>query len=566
MAFLFFFWIHAVGFVRDRRPRDAAVAGALAFAACATHVFYAVVVVFTGLTLQLWKICFPFHSTREHFRRMVFLGLAVMTGIVPYAVYRYITASPQANELHTQVQGVLFLSDALYVVDPFRLWAWLGPVGVVSFFLLAPLWSDRMRYAGLGYCISSLAMIPLVLFNPLLLPVLHKLMTYLAFRLILISPFYLLPAYFLVRSFSGWRSGPRPGMWPRLLTGFVLIAAAVQLRPLAGAALGGGNDGDRMSYTRWQDGLDYLSTLPEPVVVASDPVTSYSIPALTPHYVVCTLDQHASPNDLRVEERILAGRDILSPFVSAARSLELMNTHGATYVVLNQRFEGPMRLHYWSMDPSVYAAVRAKFMERPDLFDPVFDRDGFTVLRASGLMPAAGDPPPNPYLVDSIPHGFRTVGRQAGVAVLRAVSLESDRIERGGTVQLGLVWSTRGEHALENYVVAVRFDHQDPGLPLAGKPFPKLTRKVMEAFRGERYRFRSEHKLVGGFFGPDAWDAGQLVLDRNPIRVPSDMAPGSYRVSVTLLVVANQPNYRVHDLLFDDDVYQGLAIGQVTVR
>ncbi|MFQ5510890.1 MAG: hypothetical protein ACE5EO_03475 [Candidatus Krumholzibacteriia bacterium] len=567
IAFFFFFLIYGLAFIRNRDKRDAAAAAVLAFAASATHVFYAVAVVFAGLIVKLWKIYFPWHSAGEHMKRVMTLGLSVVLAMAPFTAYRYVTASPEANELHRQIQGVLFVTPTLYVADPIRLLTWLGPLGVVSFLALLPLWRERQNHAGLGYAMASLLTIPLVLFNPLLLPVLHKVMTYLVFRLNVVCPFYVLPAFFLVRWFARRRPGARRGGWSHVLTGLILIAVAVQLKPLASAAL----DHSRVereqahSYRMWEDGLQFLSALPGRAVIASDPVTSYSIPAFTQHHVVCTLDQHAPPNDLRVEERIGAARDIMSPFVSARRTAELIRTHGVTHVVLNQRFREPTGVHYWSVDPAVYAEARNKFVGQPDLFETLFDRDGFVVLRPAAADP--GDAPPlNRYYVDSIPGAFERVGRHAGTAFLEGVSIAGTDVERGGVMELALVWSSARRHPLANYVVSIRFDHADPRLPLAGRPFPKLVRKGAEALRGERYRFRAAHKIAGGLLGPDAWPEGQLVLDRSRVRIPKDVAPGEYTVAVKLLAVANQPNYRLHDLFYDDDLYDAPPVGRVVIR
>ena len=48
--------------------------------------------------------------------------------------------------------------------------------------------------------------------------------------------------------------------------------------------------------------------------------------------------------------------------------------------------------------------------------------------------------------------------------------------------------------------------------------------------------------------------------------VPNDMTPGRYDVSVKLLRIPNQPVYRLRDLLFDDDLYQGIRITDITIH
>jgi hypothetical protein len=37
-------------------------------------------------------------------------------------------------------------------------------------------------------------------------------------------------------------------------------------------------------------------------------------------------------------------------------------------------------------------------------------------------------------------------------------------------------------------------------------------------------------------------------------------------VSAKLLALANQPNYPLRDLFYDDDIYQGVPIGRISIR
>jgi len=114
--------------------------------------------------------------------------------------------------------------------------------------------------------------------------------------------------------------------------------------------------------------------------------------------------------------------------------------------------------------------------------------------------------------------------------------------------------------------VSVRFDRKIISLPFEGKPFPKITRKVMEKIRHERYRFRSDHMILGGLFGPDAWSMEDIVEDNVRVKLPTDLAPGRYRVQAKMLRIANQPNHELRDYFFDDDIYQGVRVGEITIE
>jgi len=136
----------------------------------------------------------------------------------------------------------------------------------------------------------------------------------------------------------------------------------------------------------------------------------------------------------------------------------------------------------------------------------------------------------------------------------------------GGELVLDLYWSRDRDLPPGTYVVTIRFDRKDLALPFDGRPFPKVTRKLVERWKGVRYRFRADHMIHGGLFAPDAWKLGDIVEDDVRIAVPSDIAPGRYRVQARMLRVANQPNHEWRDYFYDDDTYTGVEIGEVTIR
>jgi hypothetical protein len=170
-------------------------------------------------------------------------------------------------------------------------------------------------------------------------------------------------------------------------------------------------------------------------------------------------------------------------------------------------------------------------------------------------------------VVDALPGDVLTIGAPAGEARLEgAVIGGGGVVPAGGEVAGTLYWSRASVVPPGTYVVSIRFDRRMLSLPLEGKPFPKLTRKAMEELRGERYRFRADHMILGGLFGPDAWEANVLVEDGVRVQLPADLAPGRYHVQAKMLRVANQPNHDMRDFFFDDDVYQGVHIGEITIE
>jgi hypothetical protein len=58
----------------------------------------------------------------------------------------------------------------------------------------------------------------------------------------------------------------------------------------------------------------------------------------------------------------------------------------------------------------------------------------------------------------------------------------------------------------------------------------------------------------------------EIVEDDVRIAIPTDIAPGRYRVEATMRRVANQPNYLLRDFLYNDDSMSGVEIGEVTIQ
>jgi hypothetical protein len=297
-------------------------------------------------------------------------------------------------------------------------------------------------------------------------------------------------------------------------------------------------------------------------------VTSYLASAFTPHYVVCTLDQHAPPNDLRVEARMSAARDIVSPYTTAREKDRLIRSNRVTHIVINESLPPGLILNYWTLEPATAGDSEEMFRSLRYEFEPTGLGDGLTAFRWRNEERLSTLPRPAPRpVVETLPMSALAIGQPAGEAVLEGAVLHgAGIIPAGGELSLDLYWS-RPEAVLPGtYVVTVRFDRKVLPLPFDGKPFPKITRKIIEKWRGERYRFREDHMIMGGLFGPDAWAPGEIVEDDVRVRVPLDMAEGRYRVRAKMLRVANQPNHLLGDYLYDEDSYSGVEIGEVTVQ
>jgi hypothetical protein len=568
VGYLLLFLVVALDFVTRPRPKSLVWCSIFAFAAAAVHIQYAVLIGFVAGTILLWKTCFNTGSWREHLVRSSSLGLAAFMGMLPYAAFRYLTAfqSGGASDLHRQIQGAMFVSDRLFIANPLTAWQGAGLFGLAAAMAVIPLWPRRREYPALGYLIASMLTVVLIQFNPLFMPLFYSAITYLVYRLGIICPYYVLAAYFVVTAVRGAATGSPP--LRRVVLAVTAIAVVAGLSPaltrnaFSPATIAAERE---TGYPRWKDGLSKLGELPGRAVIASDPVTSYMISAFTPHFVVCTFDQHAPPSDLLSRERSIAARDILSPFTSSSDKGHQIAKHQVTHVVVNENLDVTDRSDFWTVGKESAPLVRGRLGALNDMFIEEGAVGGLRLYRAAGNAPRHVAAVQNPLLRRRVPPDAVKVGETAGLARLEAARIAAPDTVRGGDeIEVTLYWLRQEELPLDKYVVTIRFDRTDVELPFGGKPFPKIARKLKERVNGERYRFRHDHQIMDGFVSPDTWPPGVFVVDRTVVRIPAYAAAGRYEVRARLITGSTAPNYRIRDFLYDDDIYQGVVIGEIT--
>jgi hypothetical protein len=562
VAFLLMFIASALEFTH-RGPKVALRWTAVyAFAATAVHVQFAVICVFAAGVMVLWRTCSPCKTLDEHLGRTLRVALAAVAGVMPFAMYRFFTAY-QTNPLHEQVQNAVFITDRWFIADPSQVLRGWGPLGVAALFCLRPLWGRRHNVPGVGYLIAAMTTFLAIQFVPFVLTPLYAVLKYLVFRLDVMVPAYMLPAFFL----TTWK--PHGARLTKVVIVVALLATVIPIlrqNAFTPSVLAAER---RNGPDRWARGLFQLAdALPPGSVIASDPVTSYLISAFTPHYVVCTLDQHAPPNDLRVDARMTAARDIVSPYTSAREKDRLIRAYRVTHVVINRALPPGLILNYWTLEPQAAQDADDTFRSLRYEFEPVDFDDGITAFRWKNEERLSTLPRPVPRpVVEALPNEAAPVGEISGEALLQGATIRGAGIvPPGGELSMRLYWSRATVVPPGAYIVTMRFDRKMLSLPFDGKPFPKVTRKVMEEARGERYRFREDHMILGGLFGPDAWATDMIVEDDVRVQIPTDLAPGRYRVQAKMLRIANQPNHELRDFLYDDDIYQGVRIGEITIE
>ena len=556
---------------------------ALGWTALAIHVWYAL---YFALAFGVYGLgTLLVRRDLRTLRRFALAVAGLAVPALPYLLFRAVQSYGPQNEIHTEPQGLFYLTDRLFTVDPMALWSWNG-LGLVVALAAAPwFWSRRHSSTGAIY----LALVPwavvLIVLNPFVLPFAHAKLGYLVMRLIWIAP--VVPILATIVTALGEKAvrgaGPkRAWAWAGL------IAFGLWLLPQVGQAVSLVTERPRLLAAErargaepWRDVLEWLRTsYPRPRVLVADPATCYSIPAYTGHPVSALLDQHSSPNDPRALERILAARDILSPFVDARRTLELLRAWRVDAVVVNQRFTEPIVFDYWSVSPALYGPTRAKFEGHPEWFKPVFTAPGATVYELTiaaktGPLPAAEDPPrPTIKRWAEVPiqSGRETSPgfvRDPAIGGLHQHGTVTDRAAYapGDTVRVVTWWSYDRSDPLPpgSYAVFVRLDGREPRGFLYADAWQKPYRKVVERLTGKKWRVRSSHRPLEGVFSPDLWRRFEVVEDRSTLILPPGTAPGDYELRVCMVRMPHYPNTRLADYLSDSDLFSGPVVGHVRV-
>jgi hypothetical protein len=584
------FWLAtgaSLAALRAPGPARLTTAALLAWAAVAVHPMYVVFLAMFYAIAGCWAL-FAAPRRGDAVAALVVMAAGAGLVLVPYLFYRFGQYAP-ANPIHTEIQGMLFLSDRFYVADPGRLWIHLGWAGLVGYPVALVVYL-RHRREGLVpfYVIVSILLMGFLTLNPFVVPILQTKLTYLVFR-----TFWLLPPGIAVGlalplllsrpsralaegSFGGAAQAvhdpravpseaPAPRargrrIWAGVLAVAVLLPALATLPrwPLRSPERDG--RGNALAYRRALEDLDHA--LPNRSVILSDPVTSYLLPTFTSQRVVAPFDQHSSPNDSLAVPRTLAARDVLSLSVPVREAWRLARKWNAAYVVVNTAFPRGISTNFWSYDRAALERREEELAASP-YFRSVFEDRGLVAFRVLPEPLPERWTPPSTRETFPAPAVRDTLLAREGVALLSARA-SADTIACSDTLRMAFVWaSTRDDLPPQAVHAALRLDALNA--PGRGLPAEKMLRKIAAKLRGERYRYRTDWIPGGGRLAPDHWPRGRALADTVRVRPPCALAPGPYAVTVTVNRLPNMPNLRLRDYWSDADLYSGPAVDTVQV-
>lgn len=541
-----------------------------------------------GLGAFCWTWMFSRREPRPVRRWLLLLPLLGAAALLPALLIKMAGSYSAENPIFDHPQGLLYLWDGAAVLAPGHLSAWLGWPGLLGILLVIPLAPRMLEQRGFAYLVGSTVVAALILLNPLAVGVIEKAKAHsVLFRVLLIVPFFQTLGLYLVWAIRRLRDERTWRRWVLPVLFLLLTATISTLHMRQAIAFFQVPEHRRGPWLESQPLLRALEFLheseAEPQVVVADPMTSYQIPAYTRHYAIAPFNQHSSPADDRAVERIYDVQAVLSPYVSAERTDDILSRYEADFVLLNHSYPRYVKFYYTYIETQVFPEERAKFERRPDHFERIYDREGIVIFRVLHPAPTAtlGAEPETrtPFQVlsaaEAAGQSAEVLARRLGIdpvilppvggLELIGVVWDTTRFVTGDYVKVKSYWRRNGPPMVLPVEAFFRLEAQFPNdhflNPWYGKPY----RRYFEKTNGVTYRFGRMHAPLEGIFPPPLWDEGAVYWSEYALPIPRHAVPGEYEVGVKLMELPYSPNYRLTDYLRVRDSLEGTPIRTITI-
>ncbi len=511
-------------------------------------------------------------------KKVLFLIALMIISNLPYLIFRYIRDYAPNNIIHTHVQGLLLFSNTFYIINPVVIFLVVGPLGLLSILSIFILWRSTRIDNNLKFLLHTVIAFYILVLNPLWVPFLFRRLSYLLLRFEFAAPSVIIAAYLMRELWlKPWRKRSTVSgaaaifgwIFIFLILGYPILNMPSDISNLwrNGAPLQKKSSGLNL--------IDLYETvnrrIPSEHVIASDPITSYCIPAFTDQFVVCPYDQHSTPNDSTALTRIIDCRELYNPFASIEDIEEVLRKYNAEYLVINGRIPEDIQTMYWKPDLKGAEQVRARLIRSGDLFEVMYAGDALTLFKCQSGVPRESEaiaPITVPFVGDSVKIQEVYSAYESGESAVRIKSFIQDRklVKRGDTLKIQIQWLALNPPPIKRYVVYIRFDTEFKKGFLYRKSFGKVYRKLYEKISQRRYRFRIDHQPLNGIIPPDTWPVLREIKDTVDIVVPRDISPGTYSISVKLAERTQYPNYTLSEILTDTDFYSGVEVSRVIIE
>ena len=563
-------------YLRNKRTAFLIGCAFLGYAIGTVHIYYFVQYCIALFAFFVFVCLFRWTNKQLMVNILKSSALTILVSI-PFLILKYKLSYAIGHPSHLQLRHMLMFSDNVSVVNPVPLWNIVGPMGVFAFILTPFLYRYARKHDGILFLFANMVITPLIVFNPLAVSLLGKLVTTgLVRRIIRLAPYVSVLGFFSYKMICALFVEHDLRNKAKSLVFFaILIAISI---PYVSQIHNDFTPSARVrernqSAFMWIDALEFLEDeIEEPSVVLSDPWTSYSIPAFTKHYVLAVPFGHASPKDANNVGNIRDAMNVLSPYTDMKNTVDILNKHNVRYVVINETFKTTSHRHAWSINPRLYDQTRHKFEAHPDIFHKIYGEEELRIYefvsRSNALDSLKIESTDRPFILDRKPNLQNEVNAVfEGQFMLLGAVTNRDTVSCGDTLGITCYWKNLEEETpLAYYRVYVRFDTEYDKGALYRPYWSKIYRIIRQRVEGERFRFRSDHNPVDGVYPPNNWRPGEIVVDEFQVIVPNDVSAGSYVIKIRLLETPFGPNYYLSDFLSDKDIYDGVEVGSIVIE
>ena len=526
------------------------LASVLGFVLSAIHLFTIELFLLSIASYALFRFLFRLNKgafSDSDLRRALTVIVATLALVSPFVIFklastRFTIGPIPATEIHQAYREgfrhSLSLGEEFFIVDPAMLFRHpllvketpLPEVGargelvlfsyLLMFFLIpACLRGKRIE----TFLFANMAIVPLILFNPLLLHFIAGKVPDLAiFRLAYeMTPSVLVFGLFLykwladltrsggedlnrIRSKEGWRS--------RFLLAFLIgisVFCAISSflgGPVVGGAVAIYNPFSTYKYSakvsregrlvNWEEPFSFImNELPKDAVVLSDPVSSYYIAGLTGRFVITVPPMHQEEIDLRKGPQ--ARRDVMSVLdqdVDLKTAVSLLRKWDAGYIFVDLNAPRVASL-----------SSRNKFDRYPPNFEKIYDKADVSIYHYNPAVPFASWNVVAPALY------YDSETRVSDDMVLASYSLDEEPIEPNQCAAFTLGWRPMGEIE-ENQRVEFRFAGVN-----SGYIFSETFDLVEDAAIAQR-----------------SWKPDDIYQETYFVFMPDDMPLDAYDLSISL--------------------------------
>ncbi len=528
------------------------------------------------------------HEPRSVRRNLFRLPFGAVIALLPFLAIKLWHSYSAANPIFDHPQGLLYLKGAWPVLTPVILANWFHWPGLLAILVSFGLWRWFRYRRDRAFLAASMLVPLLIVLNPVVVKVLEKGHAHsLLFRVILVAPWFQVLGSTTVESVARLRQRKALRSVAAAVLFLALGAGAIYLH---GAAAVRAWKTPEQKLAAWREpapelrALDFLqTTVREPAVVLSDPITSYAVPAYTRHFAVTSLHQHSSPADGRSLERIHDAQTVLSAYVPLSETLRILRKYQVGYLLLNQSFPMYQAQYATFIHAAAFPEQRAKFLERPSIFEKIYDSDRVFIFRfhdpgpefaGDGLdlpnpyevmPPEAGDDRPRSELAAALGGPDLPIPDVGGLELITAMP-DSASYARGSHLVLWTWWRrTNDPYGLPVEAFA-RVEAPWPDRMFSNPVLGRLWRMWYEARHHVTYRFGREFEPLASNLPPFLWPSGAVYKEGLYMSVPGWAIPGDYTIRVKLDRIPFTPNLVLSDLFRLNDSLEGDPVAHIRVR